>query len=397
MRAVALCVLALAAAACSANHCNKNTVLLTVSLTNGADTADFIDVTVSIDGAAPQTQTVSHQPGSGSGTIEVDFSTYPAWKSLEFTATARSDSQTLASTSETTVAASTCTTLSLQLDGSVFDLSQQLDDGTDGSTPPLCGDGVVEPDAGEICDRGADNLNCNGCSQDCKSNETCGNGIIDSCKKEVCDDGVNNASPTSGTCPTQHCSADCKSDLTCGNGIIDTCKGETCDDGPLNGQIPAHCSPNCHINGEFCGNGVVDIGEQCDPGIDFSASNACGGANCPAETPTCNRDCAVSRCGDGIVNLAAGEQCDDGKETARCNVNCTLAACGDGIVNATAGEQCDSGSGTSTPACKAMCSTTPACTMQSCTVEGCIINCSLTADTLHCYGNGAGALSCHGK
>src|SRR5689334_7235962 len=34
-------------------------------------------------------------------------------------------------------------------------------------------------------------------------------------------------------------------------------------------------------------------------------------------------------CGNGIVE--AGESCDDGVETATCNANCTLAGCGDGI------------------------------------------------------------------
>jgi cysteine-rich repeat protein len=43
---------------------------------------------------------------------------------------------------------------------------------------PRCGDGVVDGSAGEICDDG-NNVNGDGCSADCKSNEICGNGIIE--------------------------------------------------------------------------------------------------------------------------------------------------------------------------------------------------------------------------
>ncbi|WP_428267562.1 hypothetical protein [Haliangium sp.] len=57
----------------------------------------------------------------------------------------------------------------------------------------------------------------------------------------------------------------------------------------------------------------------------------------------CNADCSIARCGDGIVNLAAGEQCDDAGESAKCNSNCTLATCGDRVINASRGEQCDDG------------------------------------------------------
>ena len=44
-------------------------------------------------------------------------------------------------------------------------------------------------------------------------------------------------------------------------------------------------------------------------------------------------------CGDGTVDAA--EDCDDGEETATCNADCTAATCGDGQVNAAAGEECD--------------------------------------------------------
>ena len=56
------------------------------------------------------------------------------------------------------------------------------------------------------------------------------------------------------------------------------------------------------------------------------------------------RSVCLPMCGDGII--AAGEQCDDGKDNVggfnRCNSDCTLGAfCGDGIVQKEEGEECD--------------------------------------------------------
>ncbi len=47
-------------------------------------------------------------------------------------------------------------------------------------------------------------------------------------------------------------------------------------------------------------------------------------------------------CGDKIVD--ADEECDEGTETAACNADCTLSRCGDGYVNISAGERCEQGS-----------------------------------------------------
>src|SRR6185436_12683362 len=59
------------------------------------------------------------------------------------------------------------------------------------------------------------------------------------------------------------------------------------------------------------------------------------------ESKTCNADCTVSSCGDGVTNATAGEDCDGAGESADCDADCTAAVCGDGIVNATAGEICE--------------------------------------------------------
>src|SRR5262245_7439775 len=47
----------------------------------------------------------------------------------------------------------------------------------------VCGDGIVAGD--EVCDDG-NTLSCDGCSADCRSDESCGNGVVDSTCGEDC-------------------------------------------------------------------------------------------------------------------------------------------------------------------------------------------------------------------
>jgi formylglycine-generating enzyme len=148
MRAIALCLIALTVTACSTERCKKGTVLLTVSLTNGAEAANYLDVGLAIDSGETQTRSVTHVSGSSSGTIEVDFSAYPSGKSLAFIVTARADEQTLATMSETTTAIATCTALSFTLDAvGVADLA-----GSDGlATPDMTPSGDMVFVAGPSC------------------------------------------------------------------------------------------------------------------------------------------------------------------------------------------------------------------------------------------------------
>ena len=185
--------------------------------------------------------------------------------------------------------------------------------------PAGCGDGVLDPRSGEVCDHGThDN-----CSADCRRWELCGDGKRD--PDEACDPARDD-----------ECSNDCRSTLTCGDGVVNTEHGEACDEG-IGGTARATgtCDDDCSI--PVCGDGTTNPffvnpatgrTEECDD----------GGMN----TNMCNADCTLSRCGDGLHNMAAGEKCDGGGvDTPDCNKNCTLPECGDGHENKAAGEECE--------------------------------------------------------
>ena len=90
-----------------------------------------------------------------------------------------------------------------------------------------------------------------------------------------------------------------------------------------------------------CGDHVVDVGEDCDDG---------------AATATCDSDCTMRQCGDGIRNTVAGELCDSIVDTPGCDSDCTANTCGDGHKNDTT-EQCDDGNTMPGDGCSATCTT----------------------------------------
>lgn len=191
-----------------------------------------------------------------------------------------------------------------------------------GTATNLCEKSGRRCNPGQICAANQDTcININGC----------GDGIVSPNKGEVCDDG--------NTISGDGCSADCTSDESCGNGITDV--GETCDDhNTISGD---GCSANCIL--ENCGDGVYNHqnGEECDTGVDTQACNG-------------NGKCTIPRCGDGYTNTEfipfralAKEECDEGSsktgevvDSATCNGNrggldgpgsCRHPACGDNYLN----------------------------------------------------------------
>jgi len=105
------------------------------------------------------------------------------------------------------------------------------------------------------------------------------------------------------------------------------CGDGTCDPDEDDASCPADCDAAIPPN---CGDGKVDGDEACDSEAEDAA--------------TCDRDCTLPSCGDGLVNAAAGEVCDAGPDNSdsyspakRCNTSCAgfAAHCGDGTCQAT--------------------------------------------------------------
>jgi cysteine-rich repeat protein len=124
----------------------------------------------------------------------------------------------------------------------------------------------------------------------------CGDGIVNPHAGEQCDDG--------NTSDTDSCTALCQL-ARCGDGIVNTSAGEQCDDN--NTSNTDGCTASCQL--ARCGDGHVQAGvENCEPG----------------SHPACNANCQWNWCGDGIVNTSQEEVCDDGNQDScgTCNSTC---------------------------------------------------------------------------
>jgi cysteine-rich repeat protein len=120
---------------------------------------------------------------------------------------------------------------------------------TDEPTTDPCGDGVVQ--ASEQCDdANADDTDL--CTAACTA-AACGDGHLQPLAGEACDDGAANG-------PNAACRANCQANV-CGDGDIGP--GEACDNGPSNADNAA-CKSGCTLN--FCGDGHLGPSEGCDDG-----------------------------------------------------------------------------------------------------------------------------------
>jgi cysteine-rich repeat protein len=118
----------------------------------------------------------------------------------------------------------------------------------DCTSDETCGNGIIDF-LTEGCDDG-NTEDGDGCQSNCIPS-TCGDGVVDLEFNEACDKGSDNSNDPDATCRLN-----CQPQR-CSDGIVDPAAGENCDDGNL---FPGDgCSGACAV--EECGNGVVDLDE----------------------------------------------------------------------------------------------------------------------------------------
>ncbi|MBV9948001.1 MAG: DUF4215 domain-containing protein, partial [Myxococcales bacterium] len=253
----------------------------------------------------------------------------------------------------------------------------------------LCGDGRLDP--GEACDLGPQNgVGGSGCTIDCRiaPGFACGPGdaVAPSSPDASGDGGGAPPHLDAGVVDVDASAAgvpdavSCFAVNNCGNGRLDV--GEQCDTGALNGT--GGCTTSCTILPGWrcsqagfgcltvCGDAIVAGDEQCD----FGTAAGVGGctANCTvmpgyacAPGATVAAQCHKTTCGDGVKEGL--EECDDGNRRPYdgCSPWCTIepvcsagtctAVCGDGQVSP--GEQCDDGNTVAGDGCSPTCTVEP--------------------------------------
>lgn len=190
-----------------------------------------------------------------------------------------------------------------------------------------CGNGVV--DGKNACDDG-NQTSGDGCDATCAMIEPgwqchvpgrpcvpfCGDGVITG--GEECDQGLSNGTFLQGQvvacslgctrvalCSTEEVTVNCPS--ACGDRLVDL--DEQCDLGPLNDDAAyGGCTSRCQL-GPYCGDGIVNGVEACDPGHDPVAIYG---------QPGCTAACQPAHyCGDGFVDTLFDEYCDGGQACDR--------------------------------------------------------------------------------
>ncbi len=217
----------------------------------------------------------------------------------------------------------------------------------------ICGNSVLEPWSGEVCDggftnicpTGSNNQRTVGCKADCSGWLTipgfpaacggaCGNSQLDT-PFEQCDVTGNTFLPANWSCSlggSIQCSNQCLFNCNIGQPYEGKCGAgdgivqlpEVCDDGAANGDY-GKCNTTCSGYGEFCGDGLVNGTEECD------GSQGLSGHSCPAGkslycTSGCKRDCsdlspasvAPAVCGNNLIEST----CE-----ANPTIPCSLTTC----------------------------------------------------------------------
>jgi hypothetical protein len=114
-------------------------------------------------------------------------------------------------------------------------------------------------------------------------------------------------------------------------------------------SIPAEAQLECASNSDCPASSLCSSEGLCVQGgpclVQGTAEAVADGTACGDGVICFAGECVSPFCGDGIVELSRGEECDP-KADSTCRANCTLPRCGDGIVDASSGETCDDASAT---------------------------------------------------
>jgi hypothetical protein len=334
--------------------CKAGTVLLGVSFESVPATADTLVVMMMFNGSTLRAQG-RHVPGQTQGTIELDFpNAYLANQSMTLTLTATADGALVGTGKLGPIALpSGCAALHLNVvgvgsgsddggsnsDGGGGDLASCDRDG--GCKGGICGDGIVDPAAGEECDDfgGVDTADCNGSSAgpaSCKK-PRCGDGYVNAKAGEQCN---TLGGADSATCNGSGAGAVACKLSACGDGYKNWASGEQCDNGSAdsatcNGDSAAAVSASVACQPARCGDGYINRATSSPPG-----GEQCDNGPANSNTSTCLVGCWVPKCGDGFVEtVPVVEVCDDNNTSAcgQCyNPNGCTAAQGATIVSAQA-------------------------------------------------------------
>ncbi|MEO6775700.1 MAG: DUF4215 domain-containing protein [Kofleriaceae bacterium] len=254
----------------------------------------------------------------------------------------------------------------------------------DGATA-ICGNYKVEP--GEDCDDG-DQITDAICDSDCHF--TCGNGVVDSAAGEACDTAI---ATGPGSCPTSCDDGQaCTTDVLSGSECTAECVHAAIT-GPADGD--GCCPTGANANNDddctaMCGNGILEAGELCDPGI-MAGAGACpsscdDGVACTTDTLMNPGSCQASCSHTAITMPVNGDGCcPAGANTG--NDNDCLPGCGNGVVDP--GETCDTAIASGAGACPTSCNDHMACTNDVLVNAGtCTVVCTYPAITTPINGDG---------
>lgn len=310
--------------------------------------------------------------------------------------------------------------------------SPQCNSTIDDDCSVICGNAVVEPAGGELCDTAIPAGSPGACPTSCSDTEACtedvllaggtctaqcdfvpitdfvdgdgccpagananvdndclpicGNGVVES--GETCDTGVAPGAP--GECPT---AADCDDSLDCTEDALinpSSCTADcTNNDITLCIDSDGCCPVGCDLTSDddctsTCGDGAVTGSETCDTGIAAGSLGACPAQadcddldNCTTDTLVGGATCQA-HCDNDPVGCATGDGCCPPSGCDNNTDGDCPAVCGNGVVEPLDGELCDTTIAAGSPgACPsaADCNDNDNCTVDSVQGSGCLAHC----------------------